>query len=57
MTGLLPVEDAQTRLLALRDPLAPENIGLSESLGRYLSDDVLAQRGVRHPRRDRSWRR
>jgi molybdopterin molybdotransferase len=44
MTGLLPVEEAQARLLALRDPLPRENIGLSESLGRYLSDDVLAQR-------------
>jgi len=44
MTGLLPVEQAQARLLALRDPLSRENISLSESLGRYLSDDVLAQR-------------
>ena len=44
MTGLLPVEEAQTRLLHLREPLASENIGLSESLGRYLSVDVVAQR-------------
>lgn len=44
MTGLLPVEQAQARLLALRDPLPRENISLSESLGRYLSGDVLAQR-------------
>lgn len=44
MTGLLPVEEAQARLLALCDPLPRENIALSESLGRYLSDEVLAQR-------------
>jgi molybdopterin molybdotransferase len=44
MKGLLPVEEAQARLLALRAPLAPENIAFSESLGRYLSHDVVAQR-------------
>jgi len=44
MKGLLPVEEAQARLLTLRDPLPPENIALSESLGRYLSDDVVALR-------------
>lgn len=44
MTGLLPVEQAQARLLALRDRLPRENVGLSESLGRYLSEDVLAYR-------------
>lgn len=44
MTGLLPVEEAQARLLRLRAPLASENIGLFESLGRYISVDVIAQR-------------
>ena len=44
MSGLLPVEEAQARLLALREPLAAENIGFSESLGRYLSHDVIASR-------------
>ena len=44
MTALLPVEDAQARLFALRTALAPENIPFSESLGRYLSDNVIAQR-------------
>lgn len=44
MSGLLPVEEAQTRLLALRDPLAPESIAVSESLGRYLSQDIVASR-------------
>ncbi len=44
MSGLLPVEDAQARLLALRESLGSENIALSESLGRYLSHDVRALR-------------
>jgi molybdopterin molybdotransferase len=44
MSGLLPVEEAQARLLALRAPLASENIAFSESLGRYLSNDVVALR-------------
>ncbi|WP_260583275.1 gephyrin-like molybdotransferase Glp [Sphingopyxis sp. PET50] len=44
MSRLLPVEDAQARLLALRDPLPPENIAFSESLGRYLSHDIVAKR-------------
>ena len=44
MNGLLPVEEAQARLLALLQPLASENVALSESLGRYLSSDVVAQR-------------
>jgi molybdopterin molybdotransferase len=44
MNGLLPVEEAQARLLQLRAPLGSENIALSESLGRYLSVDVIAQR-------------
>jgi len=44
MSALLPVEEAQARLLALRAPLGDENIAFSESLGRYLSYDVTAQR-------------
>ncbi len=44
MTALLPVEDAQARLFALRAALTPENIPFSESLGRYLSEDIIAQR-------------
>ncbi len=44
MSAWLPVEDAQTRLLALLPPLGAENIAFSESLGRYLSDDVIAMR-------------
>ncbi len=44
MSGLLPVEEAQGRLMALRAPLGGENIAFSESLGRYLSEDVVALR-------------
>ena len=44
MSGLLPVEDAQARLFALRKPLASKTIYFSQSLGRYLSQDVAAMR-------------
>ena len=44
MSGLLPVEEAQARLLALRGPLPPEKISFSEGFGRYISHDILAQR-------------
>ena len=44
MSGLLAVEEAQARLLALRPPLAPETIAFSEALGRYLSQDIAAER-------------
>lgn len=44
MSGLLPVEEAQARLLALRAPLSDEKVAFSESLGRYLSNDVIALR-------------
>lgn len=42
MSGLLAVEEAQVRLLALREPLGSENIAFSETLGRHLSSDVIA---------------
>ncbi len=44
MSGLLPVEEAQARLLALGGSLGSENVAFSESLGRYLSDGVSAVR-------------
>jgi molybdopterin molybdotransferase len=44
MSGLLPVEEAQARLLALRGPLPPEKISFSEGFGRYTSNDILARR-------------
>ncbi len=44
MSGLLPVEEAQARLLALRGPLPTENIQFSDVVGRYLSQDIVAAR-------------
>ncbi|HEV7340076.1 MAG TPA: gephyrin-like molybdotransferase Glp [Sphingopyxis sp.] len=44
MSGLLPVEEAQARLLALRGPLPPEKISFSEGFRRYILHDILAQR-------------
>lgn len=44
MNSLLPVEEAQKRLFSLHDPLESENIAFSESLGRYLSQNVVALR-------------
>ncbi|MGB3847908.1 MAG: molybdopterin molybdenumtransferase MoeA, partial [Sphingopyxis sp.] len=44
MSGWLPVEEAQARLLALRPPLLPENVDCSKAFGRYLSDNVVATR-------------
>lgn len=44
MSGLLPVEEAQARLLALRAPLERETIALADAHGRYLADDVRAER-------------
>lgn len=44
MSALLPVEEAQARLLALRAPLAGETVALADAHGRYLAVDVLAER-------------
>src|SRR3546814_14082988 len=44
MNGLLPVEEAQARLLALRAPLQSETIAFSECVGRYLSQPIIAAR-------------
>lgn len=44
MSGWLPVEEAQARLLALRPPLLTENVDCSKAFGRYLSDNVVATR-------------
>lgn len=44
MNALLRVEEAQTRLLALRPPLPSENIPLSHSFGRFTSEDTIALR-------------
>lgn len=42
--GLLPLEQAQARLIALAAPLASENVALDEAVGRYLAADLIAKR-------------
>lgn len=44
MTGLLAVEEAQARLLALAAPLAAETLPLTTALGRYLAAPLAALR-------------
>ena len=44
MNDLLPVEDAQARLLALRSPVDTEMIPVDDAAGRWLAVDVLARR-------------
>ncbi|MFN4358735.1 gephyrin-like molybdotransferase Glp [Sphingopyxis alaskensis] len=44
MSALLPVEEAQARLLALRAPLGRETVALADAHGRYLAADVVAER-------------
>lgn len=45
MNTLLPVADAQARLLALAVPLAAETLPLGEAAGRYLAEDCVGLRG------------
>ncbi len=40
----LQLEEAQARLLALVEPLVVERVDVSEALGRYLAEPVLARR-------------
>ncbi|QLC24361.1 molybdopterin molybdotransferase MoeA [Parasphingopyxis algicola] len=44
MPGLLPVEQAQERLLALASPVEPETLPIEEAAGRWLAEDVAARR-------------
>lgn len=46
--SLLPVEDAQARLLALATPLPPADLPLAQATGRYLAEPLSA-------RRDQPW--
>ncbi|MBO9576105.1 MAG: molybdopterin molybdotransferase MoeA [Sphingobium sp.] len=46
--SLLPVEDAQARLLAMAAPLAVEQAPLQEAAGRWLAEPLIA-------RRDQPW--
>lgn len=45
MSALLPVADAQARLLASAAPLGQETLPLGEAAGRYLAEDCTATRG------------
>ncbi|MEH6756539.1 MAG: gephyrin-like molybdotransferase Glp [Parasphingorhabdus sp.] len=44
MKPLLPLEDAQKRLIAMARPLPAETVPVEEALGRYLAEDVTAKR-------------
>ncbi len=44
MKPLLPLEEAQERLIAMAQPLPSEIVPIGDALGRYLAEDVLADR-------------
>ncbi len=44
MSGLLPLEEAQARLLAMAVPLAIEQVAPDAALGRYLAAPLIARR-------------
>lgn len=44
MSGLLPVEDALSRVLALAEPVDAETLPIADAAGRWLSADVTARR-------------
>jgi molybdopterin molybdotransferase len=41
---MIPVAEAQARLLALAAPLPPQIVSLEHAIGRYLAEDVIAKR-------------
>ena len=42
--SLIPVAEAQARMLALKAPLAIETVALGEANGRYAAEDIVARR-------------
>ena len=44
MSALLPLEQAQQRLIALASRLPSETLSVHAALGRYLADDLIAKR-------------
>ncbi len=44
MSGLLPLEDAQRRLIALANPLPHETVDVADALGQCLVEDLRAKR-------------
>ena len=41
---MIPVVEAQARLLALATPLSPQSVSLNDAIGHYLTEDILAKR-------------
>ncbi len=41
---MIPVAEAQARLLALAAPLPPQTMPLDHAIGRYLAEDIIARR-------------
>ncbi len=44
MKPLLPLEEAQQRLIAMAQPLPSETVPVEEALGRYIAEDLIAKR-------------
>src|SRR3546814_15445907 len=44
MAGLLPLDEAQARLLALAEALPIETIAVAEAGGRWAASDIIASR-------------
>lgn len=44
MKALLPLEDAQQRLISMARPLPAETIPIGDALGRYVAEDMFARR-------------
>lgn len=44
MSGPIPLEEAQARLLAMVAPLASEEVPVAEALGRFLAEPLVARR-------------
>src|SRR5579875_3109601 len=42
--AMIPVAEAQQRLIAMIQPLGAEQVPLTEALGRVLAEDVIARR-------------
>ena len=41
---MIPVAEAQARLLSLAAPLLSQTVPLEQAIGRYLAEDVIAKR-------------
>jgi molybdopterin molybdotransferase len=69
MSALIPLEEAQKRLIDLAPRLGSESLSVHDALGRYLADDLIAKRNqpaadmsamdgyaIRYDDRNGSWR-